>query len=52
MSRPKKEKKSFHLRIDPAVIDKTAKKAKEEGFDTSTYIEQLCRKDNAESNQN
>ncbi|WP_161553962.1 hypothetical protein [Priestia megaterium] len=46
MARQKKNKKSFHLRIDPTVIERTAEKASDEGLDTSTYIEQLCRKDN------
>ena len=46
MARQKKNKKSFHLRIDPVVIERTAKQANDEGLDTSAYIEQLCRKDN------
>lgn len=46
MPRKKKDKKSFHLRIAPAVIEQTAKKAEDKGFDTSAYIEQLCRQDN------
>lgn len=45
MPRKKKNKKSFHLRIDPAIIEQTTKKAEDKGFDTSAYIEQLCRKD-------
>ncbi|MCY9005650.1 hypothetical protein [Peribacillus frigoritolerans] len=46
MPRKKKDKKSFHLRIAPAVIKQTTIKAEKKGFDTSAYIEQLCRKDN------
>ncbi|WP_170943830.1 hypothetical protein [Priestia megaterium] len=46
MARQKKNKKSFHLRIDPTVIERTAEKASDKGLDTSAYIEQLCREDN------
>ncbi|MEN3780472.1 hypothetical protein [Priestia megaterium] len=46
MARQKKNKKSFHLRIDPTVIERTAEKASNKGLDTSAYIEQLCRENN------
>lgn len=52
MARQKKNKKSFHLRIDPVVIKRTVEKASDKGLDTSTYIEQLCRKDNEQSKLN
>lgn len=45
VARKSKNKKSFHLRIDPTIIENTAIKAEKQGVDTSAYIEQLCRKD-------